>query len=217
MQFYNMHDARMRLQGSVIPYRGSFWYVQEVRVDEDWDPETDRPIRGDPYVSMSELGRRYNYTHVDLDDLTVETFKVPLGYVNFENQSNQIFGCALYQRFSSNQTRMGLSSRNSGWYNNNGPNLNAACEDDGFLAMLNNEYPTYRDIFDNPLLKQEKVAFSRDFAIEPATVTSSILYYREERVGECNSSSILLYPNGHYLLECLQRLTEGVKIEVYQA
>lgn len=223
MQFYNLEDASMRLSGSVIKVEGEFYLVEEVRYgyvseDEDGNLEIDEeggleipicfvsPVDGGPLKILN------------LDAIDIEPFKTPLGYVNLD-QDGDSQDAFYFQRYPNQQTRIGLTQRNSGWYNGEGPSLisGGVWRNEGFIRMLKNEYPTFKEVMDNPSLRQMKVAISRDFAIEPVTLRSSVLLYKEERVGEVSEDSILLYPNGFYLKECLiNHMEVGVSVEVFE-
>jgi hypothetical protein len=222
MQFFSTDDARMRLNGSIIQHEGEFLYVREVGhmnvklEDGVYRLNYDEPneIRG---AMVSPLTDKDETFILDLDEETFLPFKQPLGYVNLESYTD-FPSAILYQRWPVNQTRIGLTSRNSGWFNG-GPSFNSSYRYDlGFIKMLNDDYPSFTEC----LQRIEKVAFSRDFAVNPVTLTARTLLYREEEVGEVSHNKVILYPNGHYLKECLERIfrrdeIEGVEIELFEA
>lgn len=222
MQFYSMDDARMRLNGSIIQHEGEFYYVREVGrmnvklEDGVYRLNYDEPNEI-PAAMVSPLTDKEDTIILDLDEETFQPFKQPLGYVNLE-YNRDYTSALLYQRWPVNQTRIGLTSRNSGWFGG-GPSFNTSYRyDPGFIKMLRDDYPTFSEC----LQRMDKVAFSRDFAVNPVALTARTLLYREEEVGEVNSNKVILYPNGHYLKECLERLfqrdsIEGVEIELFEA
>lgn len=198
IKYEALEDARMRLKGTVVRYKGDPVYITEItpgNADEihrvyykevPFNAPKPKPFRNmEEIVADAELDaakRKY----ISSKFFDIEPFR--MGYVNSPNRNGAFFCSRLPNRIQ----KQGLCGENFRAMDNFGVmvDFNTFLNTKEVLEMINDRYPTFNQALAG-LNKVPSVAFSRNFALVKDAVIPDLLYlyHKGEKVGMYNSAT----------------------------
>lgn len=195
MYDYNHEQARMRLAGTIVGARKSFWYIEDVRIGRD----------NNILLVGLECPEHRNLQHLELKE--INCFEYNIGYWNTNRNTYYIV------RTPARQNRQGLAVENLRVVQ---PENLRRIQDviggerpltsPGFIKMLKNEYPSFEEARSDLLtLKRPAVAVSKDIAYRyDADLEFFVLEYRGRSVAHGDIDRISLPTKFQYLREQLE-------------
>lgn len=193
MQFLTAEDAFHRLALNVIKLNNRPVFVLRVFVGDDRQTKM-------TYRDL-ETGRE---TTIDPNSDFIFPPKFQLGYINY--YQDRVLRPIFCERTPLRARAMGLNLRNLMIYDVSHSDRVAfnttLLVREEFYKMLENQYPKISEGL--KMTNAHGFAFSRDFALDPISVSCYALYYRGVRIGEFDKKVLTLYQDYEYFAELLQ-------------
>jgi len=197
-EYYDVDQAKMRLQGSVIGYGEGFIYVQ--RVESDGDGFNIQYTR----LNEKEDSLRGHESWDRLEHELISTKNMPLGFCN-------VYGKSIYlMRSPQRQWKEGINNDNLCYLSpdNNAPNIQYGVPGGTvsgmvLLPLFKGNYPS----FDEALNDVEETgagswsAFDRNYAVSNS---GDISFKGLNNVGIVNKGKVVLKDSFHFLKESLE-------------
>lgn len=217
-QFESIKDAQRYLNGSVLKFNNEFLVVKSCHhAEEIVGPyeliNTDKRTKNLDWVALCEVlpSRRKRVVNLHLNVIPNQTLK--MGFFNTDKSAHYLM------RTPVRQVRLGLTDQSISWCNVLNPmDTNPALDFSHlirrreFVDMLENKYPTVQECYEAGRLK----AFSRCFALTPATLKVCNLFYKWNKVGEFDGESFTFYSQFMYVSDILYRKfqKEGIDYDI---
>lgn len=203
--YENIHDAQMRLQGTVVLYDGDPVYITEVAQKKVEDPKDDifrvyaSPLPYQPMQDKAEMRKFISSKKFDMAPF-------PMGFMNYD-------GLAYYcTRLPRKQQRQGLSNGTFssvpvGFPDMGGVRFEQAISMKEFDECVKGKYPSFDEALKR-LAEGEanSVGFTRCFAVVSDKDMPELvyLYHKKEKVGFVLEDRVKLSKAGKCLVEALR-------------
>lgn len=227
IKYETVEDARMRLRGTVVLYRGNPVYIRDVQAGNGKDDIfrvlfDELPLAGGgPFKPAVRPRHRLDGDDLELDEavkperkfISSKHFDIGPFKMGYVNAPKGAFYCS---RLPNRIQKQGLCVENFSGKDNFGNavgfNTCIACKE--FEATVNGRYPTFDQAVQG-LEKSKAVAFHREFCLVKDEVVPNLLwlYHKGTKVGMFNRGEATLGPKYGCLKEALQEMK--LKVGVY--
>lgn len=193
VKYENLNDAKMRLQDTVVRYKGEPVYITQVgqgnadEIHRVWFKPI--PFVNKPFNNIEEMQKQQEEDrrkYISSKHFDIEPFR--LGYVNRPG-GNGAFFCS---RTPNRIQKQGLCADNFRGVDNFGMRIDFGTftTTKEVLEMVNDRYPTVAQAL-KALAKCPSVAFSRNFAFSKDAVIPDLIYiyHKGDKVGMYNTAS----------------------------
>jgi hypothetical protein len=208
IKYENVHDAQMRLRGTVVLYKGDPVRVRDVAAG---DGDSILRVLFEPLplnakkAAIDEAVEAAQRKYISSKHFDIAPFK--MGYVN---EPKGAFYCS---RLPNRMQKQGLSAENFIAKDNYGRpvGFNAFLQTKEVVAMVRGDYPNFKTAM-AALGKATSIAFSRNFCLEKDDIIEQLIhiYHRGEAIGGVLDGKVILGKKFQCLKESLEEL--GVKV-----